>query len=393
MRPADRHARRRTARPRPAAPRGAGSTPSPTANRVPLTASRAPRNAAERSRAVVRPHHHGAAVPARRAARQPVVRRPDQRHPPGRARARTAARRSAPAPAAGSVHPAISPMSRVSRSGAATPARAQRVAQRRPEPVGRGPDLGPVVHRQGGEPARRHAAAASPDAARGRRAPAGSRSDAPPDPCAAGGGARRPRRRSGSGSRRCAAATRSRRRAYSAGSRYQGSRGLAWCTAWKLLLRNRSASGPRSSMITLRPAGPLVRLVLEEGADAQDRRAPASSRARYCQTGIVPASPSQSATGASPAQVQQPRPAPRAGRPPGSRARSSRQRQAMPRNGPISIRPSSVLFAASTARTGRRSRAQTAGIEIVRLRVVVRVGQQRVVVVREMQRRGTARRG
>ena len=33
----------------------------------------------------------------------------------------------------------------------------------------------------------------------------------------------------------------------------------------------------------------------------------------------------------------------------------------MPRNGPISIRPNSVLFAASTARAGRGSRAQTAG--------------------------------
>ena len=63
-------------------------------------------------------------------------------------------------------------MSRVSASGAAIPAPRSRVADRRPQPVGRRPQLGPVVHRQRGDPRRPDppvtsaATAPKPDAAR-----------------------------------------------------------------------------------------------------------------------------------------------------------------------------------------------------------------------------------
>ena len=56
----------------------------------------------------------------------------------------------------------------------------------------------------------------------------------------------------------------------------------------------------------------------------------------------------------------------------------------MPSTGPISIRPSSVLLAASTTRAGRAQPVPGRRVEVVRLRVVVRVGQQRVVVVRQV---------
>ena len=172
---------------------------------------------------------------------------------------------------------------------------------------------------------------------------------------------RRPRRRSDSCSRRCAAATprAAARTPPAAGTRPAA--GLAWCTAWKLLLRNRIDSGPRSSMITLRAAGPLVRLMLEEGADAQDRRAPASSRGDTARPASSPTSASHSRHRHDARQVQRPgprhRPVAGAQPPRGRRARAGPSR----RTARSPCARAACCSRRASARTGRRSRAQTAG--------------------------------
>ena len=151
-----RHARRS---PRPSAkkrpPPASGAAwcridPQPDCESKPLTASRAPRNSASALAPVVRPHHHRAAIPARRTARQRVVgrahhrdparQRPDQRQPAGLAEHQPRMRPPLDEPDL--------PRQRLRRLDPAVP---QPVADRRPEPVGGAARLRPVVHRQRGD--------------------------------------------------------------------------------------------------------------------------------------------------------------------------------------------------------------------------------------------------
>ena len=112
-----------------------------------------------------------------------------------------------------------------------------------------------------------------------------------------------------------------------------------------------------------------VRAVFEEGADAQDRQGePAGEEVGG---GGDRASATSRERGPARSRVQQVRRGRRCGRRAGIRAASLCQSQAVPRTGPISMRPMSVLFAASTRRTGARQPGPDGGVEIVRFRVVV----------------------
>ena len=75
-------------RPKNRPPRASGAAwcridPQPDCESKPLTASRRAAEIGEPAPRVVRPHHHRAAVPSRRAARQPVVLAADHRDPSG----------------------------------------------------------------------------------------------------------------------------------------------------------------------------------------------------------------------------------------------------------------------------------------------------------------------
>ena len=256
-------------------------------------------------------------------------------------------------------------MSRVSASGASIPAPRSRVADRRPQPVGRRPQLGPVVHRQRGDPRRPR--------------PAGHvRSDRPETGC---GRPPRLRRRPDRMRHRILPPQQVAREDLAIRAIAVAAVAPQPLLAPPGVLRRQPV--PRQPGIGVvhrmevvveeqdrqRPAildDHAARRRRARAPDARGRcgsagsRAPASSRGDTAR----PASPRPAPATAPPA------PAPArcsaqasatARSPARSALRSSRQSRNIPTNGPIAMRPSSVLFAASISRTGRRSRDQTAG--------------------------------
>ena len=96
-----------------------------------------------------------------------------------------------------------------------------------------------------------------------------------------------------------------------------------------------------------------------------DSAEPAAERDRPRPASLPDQPPARATTGTIPARAAAQARATRRS-PARSAARSSRQRQTMPRNGPISIRPSSVLFTASTARDRPPQPRPDRRVEVVR---------------------------
>ena len=344
--------------------------PQPDCESKPLTASRAPRKSASAAARVVRPHHHRAAVPARRTARQPVVRARRPPRPVRRASRTSGSPQVWPSTSRGCVQPAISGRSRDSASGAGDAPRPQPVADRRPEPVGGAARLRPVVHRQGGD-ASRSRARRGPDRVRHRvlAAEAGS------------GGT--PRRTTGRRSRRSAAATR-RAAARTRRKPVPGQPRVGVVHRVVVVVEEQQRQRP-AVLDDRRCAPPPAR-----APDARGRCGSAGSPARASRrrdrrrASTLPASQSHSATGTtpSPCSAQARATAPVAG--------ADQREVAAHEVGHADERPDQhppeqrVVDGEHRPRRPRQPRPDRR-VEIVRLGIVVRIGQRRVVVVREVQ--------